>query len=173
MRIHHAAGLTGDRTAFVTTRPCRAPHHTISDVGLIGGGQVPTPGEVSRAHPRMLLLDELPARRRHVLGVQRSSWRPPGIALGSLHTRFRSENLRITERARRSSRSPSSRTSATREDDLCSISHVSAYSTAPDAARSDAEHWRAARGRPIHGLPAQAMSVARRTPMSSRVMLNA
>jgi magnesium chelatase family protein len=37
-RIHRVAGRTGDRTAFVTTRPCRAPHHTISDVGLIGGG---------------------------------------------------------------------------------------------------------------------------------------
>jgi magnesium chelatase family protein len=36
--LHHVAGLIGDRTALVTTRPCRAPHHTISDVGLIGGG---------------------------------------------------------------------------------------------------------------------------------------
>jgi Magnesium chelatase, subunit ChlI len=45
-RIHRVAGLTGDRTALVTTRPFRAPHHTISDVGLIGGGQVPMPGEV-------------------------------------------------------------------------------------------------------------------------------
>src|SRR5688572_27055548 len=49
-RIHSVAGLTGDRTAVVTTRPFRAPHHTISDVGLIGGGQVPMPGEVSLAH---------------------------------------------------------------------------------------------------------------------------
>jgi magnesium chelatase family protein len=49
-RIHSVAGLTGDRTAVVTTRPFRAPHHTISDVGLIGGGQVPLPGEVSLAH---------------------------------------------------------------------------------------------------------------------------
>jgi magnesium chelatase family protein len=48
-RLHSVAGLTDDRTAFVTTRPCRAPHHTISDVGLIGGGQVPRPGEVSLA----------------------------------------------------------------------------------------------------------------------------
>jgi magnesium chelatase family protein len=46
-RIHSVAGLTGDRTAWVTTRPCRAPHHTISDAGLIGGGHVPMPGEVS------------------------------------------------------------------------------------------------------------------------------
>ena len=62
---------TGDRTAFVTTRPCRAPHHTISDVGLIGGGQVPLPGKVSLAHNGVLFLDELPARRRPVLEVLR------------------------------------------------------------------------------------------------------
>ena len=48
-RIHRVAGLTGDRTALVTTRPCRAPHQTISDAGLIGGGHVPMPGEVSLA----------------------------------------------------------------------------------------------------------------------------
>jgi magnesium chelatase family protein len=70
-RIHSVAGLTGDRTAFVTTRPFRAPHHTISDVGLIGGGQVPMPGEVSLAHHGVLFLDELPACRRHVLEVLR------------------------------------------------------------------------------------------------------
>ena len=70
-RIHSVAGLTGDRAAFVTTRPCRAPHHTISDVGLIGGGQIPMPGEVSLAHHSMLLLDELPEFRRHVLEVLR------------------------------------------------------------------------------------------------------
>jgi magnesium chelatase family protein len=70
-RIHSVAGLTGDRTAFVTTRPFRAPHHTISDVGLIGGGQVPMPGEVSLAHNGILFLDELPEFRRHVLEVLR------------------------------------------------------------------------------------------------------
>jgi magnesium chelatase family protein len=70
-RIHSVAGLTGGRTAFVTTRPFRAPHHTISDVGLIGGGQVPMPGEVSLAHNGILFLDELPEFRRHVLEVLR------------------------------------------------------------------------------------------------------
>jgi uncharacterized protein YjbI with pentapeptide repeats len=60
-----------DRTAFVTTRPFRAPHHTISAIGLIGGGQVPLPGEVSLAHHGMLFLDELPEFRRHVLEVLR------------------------------------------------------------------------------------------------------
>jgi len=44
-RIHSVACLTGTRTALVTTRPFRAPHHPISDVGLVGGGQVPMPGE--------------------------------------------------------------------------------------------------------------------------------
>jgi magnesium chelatase family protein len=70
-RIHRLAGLTSARTALVTTRPCRAPHHTLSDVGLIGGGQVPMPGEVSLAHHGMRLLDELPEFRRHVLEVLR------------------------------------------------------------------------------------------------------
>ena len=70
-RIHRVAGRTGRRTAVVTTRPCRAPHQTISDVGLIGGGQVPVPGEVSLAHHGVLCLDELPEFRRHVLEVLR------------------------------------------------------------------------------------------------------
>jgi magnesium chelatase family protein len=68
-RLHSVAGLTGDRTALVTTRPCRAPHQTISVAGRIGGGHVPMPGEVSLAHHGVLLLDELPEFRRHVLEV--------------------------------------------------------------------------------------------------------
>ena len=72
-RIHSVAGLTGDRTALVTTRPCRAAHHTISDAGLIGGGHVPMPGDVSLAHNGVRLLDELPECRRQVLQV----WRQP------------------------------------------------------------------------------------------------
>jgi len=70
-RIHRVAGRTGRRTAVVTTRPCRTPHQPISDVGLIGGGQVPAPGEVSRAHHGVLFLDERPECRRHVLEVLR------------------------------------------------------------------------------------------------------
>jgi magnesium chelatase family protein len=69
--IHRVAGLTGDRTALVTTRPFRAPHHTISDVGRIGGGQVPMPGEVSLAHHGVLCLDARPECRRHGLKVLR------------------------------------------------------------------------------------------------------
>jgi magnesium chelatase family protein len=70
-RIHRVAGLTGDRTALVTTRPCRAPHHAISDAGLIGGGQIPMPGDVSLVHNGVLFLDELPECRRHDLEVLR------------------------------------------------------------------------------------------------------
>jgi magnesium chelatase family protein len=70
-RIHRVAGLTGGRTAFVTMRPFRAPTHTISAVGLIGGGQLPMPGELSLAHHGLLVLDERPACTRHVLEVLR------------------------------------------------------------------------------------------------------
>jgi magnesium chelatase family protein len=68
-RIHSVAGLTGARTTLVTSRPFRAPHHTISDVGLIGGGQIPMPGEVSLAHHGVLVLDARPECTRHVLEV--------------------------------------------------------------------------------------------------------
>jgi magnesium chelatase family protein len=64
-RIHRVAGLTGARAAVGTARPCRAPHHTISDVGVIGGGQVPRPGEVSWAHHGRRFRDELPEFRRY------------------------------------------------------------------------------------------------------------
>jgi len=60
-RIHRVAGLTGDRTAWVTTRPCRTHHQTLSDAGRIGGGHVPRPGDVSLAHHGGLFLDEWPS----------------------------------------------------------------------------------------------------------------
>ena len=68
-RIHRVTGRTGARTVLVTTRPCRASPRTISDVGLISGGQVPMPGEGSRAPHGVLVLDELPEFRRHVSEV--------------------------------------------------------------------------------------------------------
>jgi magnesium chelatase family protein len=70
-RMHSVAGRTDGRTALVTSRPCRAPHQTISDVGLISGGQIPMTGEVSLAHHGVLFLDELPEFRRHGLEVSR------------------------------------------------------------------------------------------------------
>jgi len=63
--------LTGVRAAFVTTPPCRPPHHMISDVGLIGEGHVPMPGDVSLAHHGVLSWDAGPECRRPVLEVLR------------------------------------------------------------------------------------------------------
>jgi magnesium chelatase family protein len=70
-RIHSVAGLLDDARGLVGTRPFRSPHHTISDAGLIGGGAVPRPGEVSVGHNGVLFLDELPEFQRNVLEVMR------------------------------------------------------------------------------------------------------
>lgn len=70
-KIHSIAGTLDTKEAFLTTRPFRAPHHTISDAGLLGGGTNPGPGEVSLAHHGVLFLDELPEFRRGTLEVMR------------------------------------------------------------------------------------------------------
>ena len=70
-KIHSICGMLDEKSGFLTTRPFRSPHHTISDAGLLGGSSNPNPGEISLAHHGVLFLDELPEFRRSTLEVMR------------------------------------------------------------------------------------------------------
>lgn len=88
-KIHSITGLLDPKRAFLTTRPFRSPHHTISDAGLLGGGTNPGPGEVSLSHHGILFLDELPEFRRQTLEVLRQPLEDGTVSIsraaGSFH----------------------------------------------------------------------------------------
>ena len=80
-KIHSVAGMLPAGESLIAARPFRAPHHTISDAGLIGGGSYPRPGEVSLAHNGVLFLDELPEFRKNVLEVLRQPMEDGSVTL--------------------------------------------------------------------------------------------
>ena len=80
-KIHSIVGKTSAKKGIITTRPFRSPHHTISDIALVGGGGYPQPGEISLAHNGVLFLDELPEFKRTVLEVMRQPLEERKVAI--------------------------------------------------------------------------------------------
>lgn len=84
-KIHSVAGLLPSNMPIITTRPFRAPHHTLSSASLVGGGKVPKPGEISLAHYGVLFLDELPEFNKQTLEVLRGPLEDRNITISRVN----------------------------------------------------------------------------------------